>query len=111
MWLVRGSGPEGVIGFEPKEGKVVRPLFYLKKEEIRKFASDRNLEWVEDVSNYSFEFVRNRIRHKIIPVLKEINPSVEETLLTFRDILKEENAFMDKLSEDKLKSLRAVGLI
>ncbi len=103
LWLIRGSGLEGITGFEPKEGKVIRPLFLAKKDEIRKFALERGLEWVEDVSNYSFEFVRNKIRHRIMPVVKEINPSVEDTLLAFRDILAEENKFMDAVSEELLK--------
>ena len=103
LWLIRGSGLEGITGFEPKEGKVIRPLFLVKKEEIRRFAIEKGLDWVEDVSNYSFEFVRNKIRHRIMPVVKEINPSVEDTLLAFRDILTEENRFMDTVSEELLK--------
>ncbi len=100
MWLVRGAGLEGLKGFEPKEGNVVRPLYYVKKDEILGFAKERNLEWIEDSTNYIEDFARNRIRHSVMPVLRGINKNLEESILNMRDIIDAENDLLSKLTEE-----------
>jgi len=94
LWLVRGTGREGLLGFSPSEGEVVRPLFYATREEIVDFAEAKGLRWVEDPTNYDRRLVRNRIRHEVIPVLKAINPSLEEGFLRLWEILSEEEDFL-----------------
>ena len=103
MWMVRGAGMEGLTGFEPKEGDVVRPLFYTKKEEILSYAKAKNLKWVEDETNKDLTFVRNRIRHRVIPLLREINPNLEEAILRMRELLREEDRFLKETARSLLK--------
>ncbi len=105
IWLSRGAGLEGLIGFEPKEGDIVRPLYEATREEILSYARARGLRWVEDTSNRDPRFFRNRVRMEVIPVLKSINPNLEETFLRTRKILKDENELMEKLSEETLKAV------
>lgn len=106
IWMVRGSGVEGLLGFEPKEKDVVRPLYRVKREEIEAYARASGLKWVEDRTNYDLRFLRNKIRHKVIPVLKEANTNVEEAFLRMREILKGEDSFLRSATEEVLKEAR-----
>lgn len=94
LWLVRGSGLEGLTGFDEKINDLVRPLYWVTKEEIRAFVLSRKENWVEDSTNYDIRYTRNRIRHRVLPELKHINPRLEASLLRLRNIIKEENAFI-----------------
>ncbi|MGB9873767.1 MAG: tRNA lysidine(34) synthetase TilS [Hydrogenobacter sp.] len=94
LWLIRGSGLEGLTGFDEKLEDLVRPLYWVTKEEIRAFVLSRKESWVEDSTNYDIRYARNRIRHRVVPELKHINPHLEASFLRLRNILKEENAFI-----------------
>lgn len=83
--LTRGSGLDGFTGIPAVNQNIVRPLLVFSREEISTFAIKNQITWREDKSNASTKYVRNNIRHKIIPVLKEINPSL---LHTFSSTLK-----------------------
>ena len=111
LWFTRGSGLEGLLGFEPKEGDVVRPLYRTTREEILSFAREFGLKWVEDASNYDDKFFRNRLRHEVIPLLKTINPNIEETFLRMRTILKEENELLESIAKEKLIEVSGKGCI
>jgi len=102
LFFVRGSGPEGLKGFSPKEGDIIRPLFYLTKEEIKVYLQKKGIDYVEDETNYDTNIPRNFIRHRVIPLLKRLNPSLEKASLRIFDILNEENRFWQKHIE-KLK--------
>lgn len=76
--ITRGTGIAGLHGISPKKGKIIRPLLFAGKNEILDFAKNKNIQYREDSSNTSSKYVRNRIRNEVIPILKEINPSIEE---------------------------------
>lgn len=78
--LTRGSGLEGFTGIPAQNGTIVRPLLPFSRADILKYAQENKLTWREDASNASTKYTRNKIRHQVIPVLKEINPSI---LLSF----------------------------
>jgi len=105
LFLVRGSGTEGLKGFSPKEGDVIRPLFYLTKEEIKSYLHRKGINYVEDETNYDITIPRNFLRHKVIPLLKELNPSLPKVALRLFDILNEENRFWKKHIEELKKEL------
>ncbi|MDB5109323.1 MAG: tilS [Mucilaginibacter sp.] len=100
--LTRGTGIAGLHGILPKNGSLVRPLLFLKREEIQSLITANNYNYVEDSSNISVKYARNKIRHEVIPKLKELNPSLENTfennLQHFRD--------MEVLLELKLDELK-----
>ena len=73
--LSRGTGLEGLTGIPSQNGNIIRPMLPFSREEIQNFATKNNIEWREDSSNASDKYLRNKIRHHIIPVLKEVNPS------------------------------------
>ncbi|WP_428225554.1 tRNA lysidine(34) synthetase TilS [Flavobacterium sp.] len=74
--FTRGTGIEGLTGIPQINGKIVRPLLIFSREEIKKYAEENNIDWREDSSNASDKYFRNKIRHQVVPILKELNPSL-----------------------------------
>jgi tRNA(Ile)-lysidine synthase len=109
LWLTRGTGLEGLLGFEPVEGHIVRPFYLATRQEIEDFAKKQAIEWVEDSTNYDLSLARNRIRHRVVPELKAINPNLEESVLRLREILKEENELLEKLVQTALLKVKEEG--
>jgi tRNA(Ile)-lysidine synthase len=78
--LTRGTGITGLTGMKPISNRLIRPLLFASRNDIIIFCREQGLIYREDKSNSDTKYTRNKIRHKIIPVLKEINPSIESTL-------------------------------
>ena len=79
--LARGTGLSGLTGMRPVNNKVVRPLLFASRKEIEQYRFENHLEFREDASNESLEFQRNKIRHKVIPLMEELNPSFRDGLI------------------------------
>jgi tRNA(Ile)-lysidine synthase len=94
--LTRGTGIAGMHGISPKNGNLVRPLLFLNRDEIESIIDKNGFAYVEDSSNTSTKYARNKIRLEVIPKLKELNPALEHTfeknLQHFRDL----ELFLDK---------------
>ena len=73
--LSRGTGLDGLTGIPKQNGKIIRPLLPFSREQIEKYAKEQNIDWREDSTNEETKYLRNKIRHKIIPILKELNPN------------------------------------
>ncbi|WP_348676570.1 tRNA lysidine(34) synthetase TilS [Flavobacterium coralii] len=71
--FTRGTGLEGLTGIPQQNGRVVRPLLPFSRIEIEQYAQELGLEWREDSSNTSDKYLRNKLRHDIVPVLKKLN--------------------------------------
>lgn len=82
--LLRGTGIAGLHGISPKNGNIIRPLLFANRYEIDSFIKHNRLKYREDSSNKSLKYLRNKIRHTIIPLFKEINPRIQETI--FKEI-------------------------
>ncbi len=80
--FTKGTGIAGLRGILPKVGKIIRPLLFAKREEIETYATDNQLVWREDVSNKVDKYARNLIRNQVVPLLKKINPNIENTFET-----------------------------
>lgn len=86
--LLRGSGGSGLCAMAPSSaGRYVRPLLCLRRNEIEEYLKERGLSWREDGSNRNVEFLRNRIRHELIPLLESYNPAVSERLAATAEAL------------------------
>jgi len=77
--LSRGTGIRGLSGIPPKSGRLIRPLLFASREEIIAYATEKGLSYREDSSNASEKYLRNRIRHKLLPMLEEQNPSFRQS--------------------------------
>ena len=74
--LVRGSGLEGFTGIKAVNNFVIRPLLTFTRKEIENYAEEQKIKWREDSSNASNKYLRNKIRHDIVPILEELNPQL-----------------------------------
>ncbi|RKX39184.1 MAG: tRNA lysidine(34) synthetase TilS [Thermotoga sp.] len=77
--VIRGTGPLGLSCMRPSRGIFIRPFLIFTREEIEEYARKNEIPYVEDKSNYDIKYTRNFIRHKIVPLLRNLNPSVEES--------------------------------
>ena len=71
--LVRGTGLDGLTGIPAQNENVIRPLLLFSRQEIEQYAKENNIDWREDSSNASDKYLRNKIRHNLVPILKELN--------------------------------------
>ncbi|MBD2766374.1 tRNA lysidine(34) synthetase TilS [Hymenobacter sp. BT664] len=78
--LTHGTGLAGLHGIQLKNGYVVRPLLGVGRDDLHEYLVERGLRWREDASNDSPVYQRNLLRHEVLPVLREINPNLDQTL-------------------------------
>lgn len=90
--LARGTGIEGLTGIKEFNGIIFRPLLNVSREEIEKYVTENNIPYREDSSNSSVKYKRNKIRHELIPILKELNTSFEATMLNNFKIIESTNS-------------------
>jgi tRNA(Ile)-lysidine synthase len=95
MRLIRGTGRRGLSGIPYMRGKIIRPLLDIRREDIERFLSEKQIKFVTDSSNLKTEYLRNRLRQEIIPILKKDNPSVTESINRTADIFREEERFLE----------------
>ena len=80
MHFFRGTGIHGLRGMLPKQGHLVRPLLFARKQELKQFATENKLNWVEDSSNALDKYSRNYFRNQLIPLVQHIYPEAENNL-------------------------------
>ncbi len=90
---VRGAGIEGLRGIAAKRGPIIRPLLFATREEINQYVADHQIAWREDISNQTDDYQRNFIRHQVIPQLKRMNSSLEQTIRESVNKVEDEWAF------------------
>ena len=78
--FTKGCGIRGLHGILPKTGKLIRPMLFASREEIEAFVNQNDIAYREDASNASVKYMRNKVRHEVIPVLQSINPAFEKTI-------------------------------
>ncbi|WP_026726687.1 tRNA lysidine(34) synthetase TilS [Flavobacterium sasangense] len=71
--FIRGTGLEGLTGIPAQNGNIIRPLLPFSRLEIENYALENKIQWREDSSNASDKYFRNKLRHDIVPILKELN--------------------------------------
>lgn len=86
--FTRGTGLDGLTGIPEIQGNIVRPFMIFSRNDILVYATRKKIQWREDRTNSSIRYVRNKIRHKIVPVLKELNPNLLETFYNTLENLK-----------------------
>lgn len=96
MRLIRGTGLKGLGAIAPVSGNVIRPMLSVTRQEVEAFLREWNLPHVEDSSNESDAFLRNRIRHSIMPLLREENPKIGENLSQMALILRQDQAYLEE---------------
>ena len=99
MHLVRGTGLKGLGGITPIHGKVIRPMLSCTRQEVVEFLNEWCLNYITDSSNATDVFLRNRIRHHVMPLLKAENPRIGENLSRMALRLREDEAYLASQSD------------
>lgn len=101
MRLVRGTSPRGLVGIRPSSHfdgmSVLRPLISLSKKQILAYASEHEIEYVEDESNAEDDYLRNRLRHNVVPQLMAENEQSYQHVQQLLDMVATQNRYVDKL--------------
>jgi len=112
--LSRGTGLEGLTGIPEINDTVVRPLLPFSRDEIESFAKQNKLKWRDDSSNASTKYLRNKLRHEVIPILKGINPQLlqnfNKTQIHLQESLGIIEDRIEDVSEDVISQINPQGI-
>lgn len=127
--LLRGTGIAGLHGILSKHDNIVRPLLFATRKDIFDFAKANNIPFVEDSTNEDTQFLRNKIRHRLFPLLKDLCPNFDtvikkdidrlrETEIVFRSVIErlradiiEKESNICKINIDRLKKLHPIRIL
>jgi len=112
--FTRGTGLNGLTGIPMIKNNIVRPLLSFSRAQIETFAKKENILWREDASNASRKYLRNKLRHEVVPILKEINPqlldSFQNTLVNLNDTADIVEESLDAFSKRAIQSIDKFGI-
>jgi len=99
MRMIRGAGTAGLCGIPAiREAQIIRPLLRTSREELLSYLQKQGLRYRVDSSNQKLMYLRNRVRHEVMPLLKQYNPNVAQTLARQAEIACEEEAYLHQLT-------------
>jgi tRNA(Ile)-lysidine synthase len=108
LHFTRGTGIRGLRGIPVKNAQIIRPLLFATRAEIQTFAEAQRLEWREDSSNAGEQYTRNFIRHRVLPLLEEINPgflsAAEHTMARMRETEEINRFFSERWWKEKSRT-------
>ncbi len=104
MRLLQGAGPRGLSGIAPARGRVIRPLLDARRDEVLAHLASRGLGWIEDATNRDSRFLRNRLRHDVLPFLaRPLGPGLVESLCRSADLCRELVADLERQARWELE--------
>lgn len=106
--LLRGAGIKGLKAMQPRNGMYIRPLLWASREEIKSFAIENGIQWREDSTNNDTVYLRNIIRHELMPVFDSIKPEAREKILESVNHLASENQLYRELLKEKISQIETV---
>ncbi len=101
--LTRGTALKGLCGIPAVRDNIVRPLIFATRLDVEEYCKANKLEFVTDSTNLSNDYSRNKIRHNVIPVLRELNPSIESAVLRTSHSLREYDTYLEKEANEVLQ--------
>lgn len=108
--LVRGTGLDGLTGISVKRDNRIRPLLFASREEIESYALSNGLIWREDASNSSDDYSRNLLRNRVIPILKQLNPSLEKVFKETQERVRGASSLAQaSIGRFKMQSVKHIG--
>ena len=107
LWnLTRGAGIGGLSGIPARRDNIIRPLLCVSREEIEEYCRENGLTYVTDSTNLSDDYTRNKLRHQVMSVLRELNPSVGESIVNTSSVMHEADEYFHQISEKELNNAR-----
>jgi len=102
--LMRGAGTSGLSSIPPVRDSIIRPMLHISRDEIMEYINVRGLRYVEDSSNKLTNQTRNKIRHLIMPVIKEINPKFIDASVKTSELLRHDDEYLQIKAVEYLQS-------
>ena len=103
--VMRGTGLKGLLGIPEQRGKILRPMLFFSREEIMRYALENKIQWREDLSNAKTEYLRNALRHKVIPQWKKKDPNFDQQFQeTLKHLSEAQNVLEDVISDFKMNN-------
>lgn len=109
LHLLRGGGGAGLAAMRERRGRLLRPLLGVSRRDIEEFLAAQGLDWREDSSNAEGIYTRNRLRHDIMPRLREINPQAARALAQTAEIAAAEEDFWGVLVAERMERAKPFG--
>ncbi len=109
MHLIRGTGLKGLGGIAPRNGSVIRPMLNITRQEVEAFLQEYHLPHREDSSNASDAFLRNRLRHHVMPLLQMENPGVSLAISAAALRLRQDEAYLQSQLEPELPNVSVLA--
>jgi tRNA(Ile)-lysidine synthase len=108
--LASSPSRRALLGMPARDGRLIRPLLEISREETAAYCRARSLEWREDETNEAPDFARNRVRAGLLPALREIHPAAERNVVRAAEILREEGAVLDDAVAELVDGATTVSL-
>jgi tRNA(Ile)-lysidine synthase len=108
--LAASPGRRALLGMRAAEGRLVRPLLGVTREQTGAYCQARGLRWREDASNDSDAYARGRVRHGLVAALRAVHPAAEANVLRTAQLLREETELLDGLVEDTLEGRQSIEI-
>lgn len=108
--LAASPGRRALLGMAPAEGRLIRPLLHVTREQTAAYCRARRLAWREDESNLSDRYARNRVRHGLLPQLRAVHPAAEGNVLRTAELLRAETELLEGLVEAELAGAQEIAL-
>jgi tRNA(Ile)-lysidine synthase len=105
LQLLRGAGPDGLAGMTVRAGRLLRPLLRVRRAETRACCAAIGAAWREDPTNASDEFLRNRVRLELLPLLEELRPGATTTLARTATLAADERTWLDPVVAATLSAM------
>jgi tRNA(Ile)-lysidine synthase len=109
--LIRGSTISGLQGIKPKHKNIIRPLLCVTKQEILDYLKENKIEYLEDVTNVQLDFLRNRIRHQIIPAFEATDSRYENKIVQTMEHFAEVGQFLNTTTQETLSKISNNGAV
>jgi tRNA(Ile)-lysidine synthase len=108
--LASSPSRRALLGMRSRDGRLVRPLLSLTREQTAAYCREHGLDWREDESNESDAYARARVRARLVPALRDIHPAAEQNVLALAELLRDEAEVLDRLLADVVGSSDEVPL-
>ncbi len=108
--LAASPGRRALLGMAPSDGRLIRPLLGVTREQTAAYCEARGLSWREDESNADGRFARSRVRHELLPALRTVHPAAEANVLRTADLLREETELLEGLVSGELQGQASIAL-
>ena len=107
--LCRGTSLRGLGGIPVLRDNIIRPLLFAEREDILRFLAEEGVDYCEDETNAEDFCPRNRVRHSVVPLLRQENPAVARSVLSLSRTLREEDGFLSRLAREALDECKTDG--